>query len=86
MSFEEVCLFALLIFGTFIFTITLLALFYPIKERKKLYKIEYKKTLTYHSMIIEAKTPASAVKKFNRKYGRTCEVQNITEIRGEQDV
>ncbi len=82
MSFEEVCLFALLIFGAFIFTITLFVLFYPAREQKKLYKIEYKKTLTYHSMVMEAKNPASAVKKFNRKYGRTCEVQNVTEIRG----
>lgn len=83
MSFETFCLFALLIFGAFIFIITSLVLFCSTKEQRRLYKIEYKKVLTYHSVMIEAKKPASAVKKFNRKYGRTCEVQNVTEIRGE---
>ena len=82
MNFETFWLFALLIFGAFVFIITLLVLLHPIEEQKRLYKVEYKKVLAYHSVIIEAKNPASAVKKFNRKYGRTCEVQNITEIRG----
>lgn len=55
------------------------------REPKKLYKIEYKEISDnmplYSSTIIGARSGASAVKKFNRKYGRVYSVQNVTEVR-----
>lgn len=59
--------------------------FFCFREPPKMFKIEYKEnsdnTPLYSSIIIGARSGASAVKRFNRKYGRSYSVQNVIEVR-----
>ncbi|MEE1502981.1 MAG: hypothetical protein UGF89_01890 [Acutalibacteraceae bacterium] len=59
--------------------------YFCFREPPKIFKIEYKENSVsmplHSSTMIGARSAASAVKKFNRKYGRVYSVQNVIEVR-----